>query len=440
MLRKKGSLFPLFLYNLEYYIVAILLFCFSLFFSVLYPGIPSLFYRDQLSSSVNQTINGVVVYHYKNCALPYYCYPFEYPFFSGFLQFLVNIFSRNFEGVIANTPAPLLASVLFSGFLVSLSAALIVILYKKMNVLLYKVLIFYAILPAIVYQLDVSFDIIGALLWLLSYYYLRKETLSSVLLALSAGTKLLPLLLLPAFLTEVKNKKRYAATFFSIFFAGVALQILLSPVNFLRYLHFESNYGIEGSWLGLIFKSAVINYSTVKTWIIGNETHITLNKLGVYLTSAVITLSLSLFFSTRKIPLQYRIFLIFVSEVFGLWISPPQFAFNIFVAAPLVLTPRARTIVSYWLISIFDTPAVLGSILHFFGINTHVYGWTLPNYAWSAFGAVTQFGFLFIAISDFWAIRKDIFTFSLKRAYAGFAFLYGRKRKKTTYNSTAPKL
>jgi len=345
-----------------------------------------LFARDVLSHSL---VNGQRVYP---VSVPYLQYPFEYPFFSGLLQLLVNLFAES-------SPQPLLAATLFSSVMMGGFAAGIVLLYYFLGVGWRRVGLYFASLPLVLMQFDVSYDLAQAFLFLLAYYFLvkrRREGVSAVLLALSAGTKLLPLLFFPAYLKEVKGKGRYAALFFSVFLGGLAAQLLLNVNNTLRTLSFESHYGVEGSWLGFLFPGSVIQYR-VATWIIGDATTLTVKP--VYFVSAALLLPSTILVYVSRLTLEHKMFLILSLEVAFLWLSPPQFMLNLAALAPLVFEVDWKKVASWWAVTIFATPLLLSDILYLLGLSHQGPGGLIvyPAAWWLTVGAATQLGVLSFA-------------------------------------------
>ena len=318
-----------------------------------YPGIASLYGRDQLygQGPGGTPTWGNVTY---SRLVPYRDYPLEYPFFAGFLMFLVNCVGylmAPFGGPLASLYTVLVASSAMMGF----AAVAAVLTWARARVPAYKALLLFAVNPAVLDQFGISFDMAGALLLLLAVYWLARgrRGASAVALALSAGVKGFPLLCLPLLAwysgrpqpadngvtpgNPGRLRVRYAATALGAFALGMGAQYALSPTNWSRAGSFLTSYGIEGSWLGLLWPGSVINYNSFATWTIGTTTQFHPLAAWEFLSMGLILGSLLLVWrNRRRLDAKRACFLLMSAVVLFWWYSPPQFLYYPLLLLPLV--------------------------------------------------------------------------------------------------------
>lgn len=301
----------------------------------MYPAIGSLFFRDQ--GYVNATtIQGAAYQH----LFPYANYPFEYPWLGGFLMFLVNAVSY-----LSSWPGgALLISIYWSSVMMGAFAAATYVLLYRMGASLKKIAIFFAFSPLLVLSYDVPFDLAAVFFSVLSLYFLerKKEGSSAASLALAAAVKGFPLVLLFGVLKDVKHRMRYLAISLGSFLGGMAVQYLVSPVNFFRAGSYLTGYGVEGSWLGLVF-GHIIDYVHPGTWTIGQSTQLHLPQPYQLLSLALIGISGLLIYRSNK-PVRTKCLLAFSSIVLFWWWSPPQFLFYVFALLPLTADLDWKTV------------------------------------------------------------------------------------------------
>lgn len=331
-----------------YLLVVGLLLASSLFWATYYPGIASLFGRDQgygLGNSGPITAGNMTYTH----LVPYKDYPLEYPFVGGLLMFVVNLVGYSVRPALQS----LWLVVYSSSFMMGACACFIAIVWARAKVPAYKALLLFALNPAVLDQFDVNFDMAAALFLLLSVYWLARGRRgpSAVALALSAGVKGFPFVALPLLawyagrgqpgdrgLLSRHESRNYLATSLGVFGGGMAAQYLLSPTNFLRAGSYLTAYGVEGSWLGLLFPRTIINYqdwSTWSAWIPGGSTLLHLPQPYQLASAALIGLSLLLIWRKRRdLAPKTAVFLAVSAVVLFWWWSPPQFLYY-----PLALLP-----------------------------------------------------------------------------------------------------
>jgi hypothetical protein len=160
-------------------------------------------------------------------------------------------------------------------------------------------------------------------------------------------------LTLPFFAQKAKNKRRLVATWLGTFGLGMVGEIALSPTNFMRGLSFYSGYGVEGSWLGLLFGN-VINYGTQTTWHIGASTVIHLPQPYQILSGALMVIALIGIWES-KFELVEKCLLVFAAEICLLWLSAPQFLLNVAVLLPIASRVKLslRSVGLWWLTGLF---------------------------------------------------------------------------------------
>lgn len=281
--------------------------------------------------------------------IPYVQYPLEYPFVSGSLLFLIKLITSFMPGGHITNAAILpqvlmvpayqdLFAMFFSSFLMGLFCAFSLMLLFKMNVKPIAALLYVVLSPLLLMSFDVSFDMVQGFLILLSLYWLskQKERNSAIALGLAAGTKLIPFLLFPAFILQAKGRVKYALYSFGTFFSGMAVEIALSPKNFLAVIHYGNSYGIEGSWLGILFPSNVIAYDSVSQYHISGSTSIGIPPAYELISAALVLVSVVLVTGTR-ISLPLKAFSIMACATAFLYISPPQFLITLILLCPLAM-------------------------------------------------------------------------------------------------------
>jgi hypothetical protein len=353
-----------------------------------YPGIYSLWVRD----------HSFGFWVYKDFA-------FEYPFMSGAFMQLVN-----FAGAL--TPRTPDATVLFFSSLgMGVFAALCLFIMWRMDVDPKKALIFFLFAPVVVMQFDLSFELEQMFFFLLGLYFFQKqkESSSSFVLALSAGTKLLPLATFPIFLQRSANRLRFSLIYIGTFVSGMVIQYLISPLNFFRWIHFHESYGIEGSWLGFFFQQQVINYSNKQTWNIGNGTTVSLPPLYIIVSICLLLASLVFVYRLKNVGLVEKCFLAFACDSLFLWISAPQFLINVAALTPLVikdkvaLNPRfVKKVLSFQGMNLFAVPPLAAYLYITFG------WWSFPiRTFWITIATIS---FVFLAIMIFFTMKNDIFA------------------------------
>jgi hypothetical protein len=305
-------------------------------------GVAALFFRDQLG-----TTNGPI---------PYLNYPFEYFLIGGLIQSAVNLFSRN---ILSSNDAGM---IYISTYIMSLFAIGSLLLLNKFGIKGKRTLAFF--LTPIAFLFALSFDYAQIFLLVLSIYLLltpKKTTTSSIIFGLSCLIKLYPLAFLPFILRKTTNKLRYTLTSLATVGGGLSLQFLLNPHNFLRASSYLTTYGIEGSWLGLLFPQDVINYSTTNTWIIGNGTQIPIPHTYQLLSATLFISVLALiYFKGKALPLFDQLFLSFSSALIFLWISAPQMFLNLIILAPLTTIAVNKLNLTLWnLASLFSCDIIV---------------------------------------------------------------------------------
>lgn len=306
-----------------------------------YPGITTLFFRDQGYVTLANGSIGYANVHYDKL-LPYYDYPLEYPWLSGVLMLAVNLMGYAFRAPLVSLQAVLVGSSLMMGA----AAAAVVAVWTNARVPAYKAFLLFAISPLVLDMFDINFDMAAALFLLLSVYLLARgrETGSSVALALSAAIKGFPLIALPLMAWYAKKGRwRYFARTSGVFGVGMAIQYLISPDNFLRAGSYLSAYGIEGSWLGAVFRGNIIDYETFSTWsswIPTGSTVIHLPQPYQLVSVGLLCACLGLVWRNReRLAPKTAVFLLMCSVVLFFWWSPPQFLYYPLVLLPLV-APR----------------------------------------------------------------------------------------------------
>ena len=431
------------LYTAGYLTLALGSFIVAFASSRLYPGVAFWFERDQLDHASTYMVAGITHYVWPHGDVPYLDYPFELPFVTGLVSWLVNTFAEQPQynyayNFTVGCPtqcstkmfvAPITAAIYFSGLLMSLSLAGVILLYYRAHVSLVRVVPYLALLPAVIFQGDVSTELLQGLLFVAGLFAFegdrwipgskRREGVAALLLALAAGTKLLPILTFPLFYSAANAKRRFTLIYAGVLAAGFGFQFLANWSNTLAVLHFEASYGVEGSWLGLLFPHSVIDYATSQTWFIHSGgggpliSSVISRVKPVYAVSAAITLA-AVFavwrLTGKRFTLVEKCFLVFVAEVWGLWVSPPQFFFNVAVLAPLVLPVRARTISAYWAVAFLETPVLWAAVASHLGVNPAQPGW-MPNLGWILLGAAAQWGLVLLTL--------DVFSPRIKRGIRG---------------------
>lgn len=333
-----------------------------------YPGILTLYFRDQGYNTANDAARSIIFtgVHYDHL-VPYRDYPLEYPFLSGALMLLVNLAGYAFR---PDALASLQSALFFSGLMMGAAAASVVVLWSRARVPAYKGLLLFAVSPLVLDMLDINFDMWAAFLLLLSVYLLARgrRGLSAVSLALSAGVKGFPLIALPLMAWYAARQpagpgqrpagkhptRDYWLTTLGVFGGGMAAQYALSPTNFFRAGSYLSGYGIEGSWLGVVFQSSVINYesfSTWSAWIATGATGLHLPQPYQLASLALLGACLALVWRARRrlVP-KLAVFYLASAVVLFWWWSPPQFLYYPLVLLPLV-APRflpALALVAGW--------------------------------------------------------------------------------------------
>lgn len=303
----------------------------------MYPAIGSLFFRDQ--GYVNATTIQGPAFHRL---FPYANYPLEYPWLGGILMFLVNAVSY-----LGGSPgSDLLISIYWSGLMMGTFAAATYILLHRMGVSLKKIAMFYAFSPLIVLSYDVPFDLAAVFFSVLTLYFLerKKESASAASLALAAGVKGFPLIMIFAVWKDVEHRLRYLLISFGGFLGGMAVQYVISPVNFLRAGSYLTGYGVEGSWLGLAF-GHIIDYLHTQTWTISSSTSLHLPQPFQLLSLGLIGISCILIYRSKS-NARMKTLLCFSVIVIFWWWSPPQFLFYIFAFLPLVAEMDWKTVLA----------------------------------------------------------------------------------------------
>ena len=325
-----------------------------------YPGILTLFFRDQGYQTANDTARSFIFTGVAwNHLVPYLQYPLEYPFLAGGLMLLVNLAGYAFR---PDALAALQSALFFSSVMMGAACAAVVTLWARCRVPAYKALLLFALSPLVLDQFDINFDMWAAALLLASVYLLARgrRGWSAASLALSAGIKGFPLIALPLMAWYAAHpggrgaSARYAATCLGVFGAGMAFQYALSPTNFLRAGSYLSGYGIEGSWLGLLFPSSIIDYlsfSTWSSWIALGST--ALHGLQPYQLASLALLGACLALvwrARRRLAPKVAAFYLVSAVVLFWWWSPPQFLYYPLALLPLV-APRflpALALVAGW--------------------------------------------------------------------------------------------
>ncbi len=387
--------------------------------SVHYPGIGYWFYRDQEVPAANYTVNGVTHFNWSRAPgpVPYLDFPFEIPFLSGMVHWAADVYARlpAFNAAVPHLSRPLVAATELSGLLMAICLAVTVMLYFVMGVNPAKVALYFALLPAVVLQADVSTELlqvvlfVGALLAMQPGQFLQwkrtrdgadalppapREGLAAVLLALSTLTKLLPILVFPAFLLAAKKRARFALLYSVPLALGFGFQLFANWHNTLEALRFYSGYGVEGSWLGLVFQHSVIDYSSGATWILPtgpvSVAAVVRHLKPVYFVSLALVLPATAWVTlNRRFTLGQKMLLIFSFELWGLWISPPQFFFNVAAMAPLTLPLSVPFAAGYWAVAFLETEVLYVPLASALGISLGTLGWI-------GIGAAAQWGLLLL--------------------------------------------
>lgn len=235
-----------------------------------------------------------------------------------------------------------------------------ILTYENLRVSWKRYIPVFVVAPVIV-EYGYGTEIIQVLLMLLGYMYFQqsKSVKAGILLGLASGVKYLPLLLLPVFLQYCKSWKydkgktrnilpneftvnlsnsrpALAVSWLGTFGFGMFIQYALSPVNFVRSISFYSGYGIEGSWIGLLFPGSIINYTKQTTWYIGQGTSI--HPLDLYeAVSATLVLGFLVYILRLKnYTFEEKLIFVFTDIFVFLWISAPQFLINVVGLLPIV--------------------------------------------------------------------------------------------------------
>jgi hypothetical protein len=304
-------------------------------------GIPALWIRDQQIAH-----SGII---------PYLNYPFEYPLMSGAVMLVINILSSG----------SLLLALFLSSIFMGVFALGDLALFYLMKIDWKRAAVFSVFAP-LMWQYGLSFEYEQMFFFLLALYLFRrqKESTSALLLGLSALVKYVPIVTIPYFFCAEQEKRKIKFLVISLgsFFAGLAIQFLLNPANFLRALSYLSSYGVEGSWLGLIF-GHVINYGSEKSWQIGTSTAISFPK--AYQIASAICIVSCLFFISKKgkggISLEEKCFWAFSAVYLFFWIAAPQNFMNVALMLPLVKNIKLKlsVLVPYFLASMFSFELLL---------------------------------------------------------------------------------
>jgi hypothetical protein len=258
---------------------------------------------------------------------PYLSQPLEYPFVSGFIFWAIDLLASTFKD-------PVLGMFLFTPVITSLASVLSIFVFWKLQVPWQKTLFWFALSPVVLmtseFELyEIAFFLVGYLL-----FTKKKYTQSAILFGLSSGVKYFPLLTLPIFAKEAPRKAVFALVWLCTFLSGMLIEFLLGPLNFFRTASFYSSYGIEGSWLGLVF-GHIINYTTETTWYIGTNASISLPQ--PYQIASILLVLASCFFIWRsRFSMMGKSLLVFAAIYIFLWISAPQFFILIAGLLPLV--------------------------------------------------------------------------------------------------------
>lgn len=250
--------------------------------------------------------------------IPYLDYPLEYPFTSGAIMLAVNLAA-------ATSSIPEIFAIFFIPLFMGLFGCLTLWVFYKLGVGWKKALLYYVAAPAVV-QFGFSFEYVMMWLFLMAYYSLKngRDDLSALFLGLSAGAKYFPLFTLPVMASGVGSKLRYYAITLGTFALGMVAEVGLSPLNFLRSMSYLTGYGVEGSWIGLVF-GKLIDYGHETTWDIGTSTHISLPQDYQLASAAIFLLACLLTYRSRKLKMEEKLLLVFASTFIFLWISAPQF-------------------------------------------------------------------------------------------------------------------
>jgi len=272
-------------------------------------------------------------------------YPMEWPFMSGFFIQIINTVASTAE----NPEMVQVVQMFTNAILMGVVSVFTVYVYFKRGDDWKRVMMFYVLVPV-----NVAFgwlETVQVFLILLgiTFFEKKREGLAGVMLGLATGVKYLPLLLLPFFIQKAKKKWVITLSWLGTFALGMLIEVALSPTNFLRGISFYSGYGVEGSWLGLLFNN-VIEYGTQETWYIGESTTIHLPQLYQIVSGLMMLTTLVLIWKS-KYNLVEKMMLVFVAEITLLWLSAPQFIINIAVLLPLInrIKLSIRSVTLWWI-------------------------------------------------------------------------------------------
>lgn len=301
----------------------------------MYPAIGSLFFRDQGYTNITSVAQPAF-----QKPFPYVDYPFEYPPIAGGFMALINA-----AAYLVPYPGPaLLVSIYLSSVMMGAFAVATYVLLHRMGASLKKIAVFFAFSPLVILSYDLPFDLAAVFFSVLALYFLEKkrEGTSSVALALAAGVKAFPLILLFAMIKDVHHRVRYVLVSLGGFLTQMGVVYLLSPTNFFRSGSYLTGYGIEGSWLGLVF-GHTIDYLHPSTWVIGQSTQLHLPQPYQLFSLALVGVSSLLVYRSR-FDVRTKCLLAFSAIVLFWWWSPPQFLFYVFALLPLVADLDWKTI------------------------------------------------------------------------------------------------
>lgn len=240
--------------------------------------------------------------------VPYLQANFEYPVISGLIVY--------FASLSATAESFYLIVSLIIYFCVIGSITIIYLLLKSHGLDTKRIFLFCIATPSFIFFSIYSFDWIGIFLSLLSiYFFFRKKFfVSAACLGLAIAARLIPAILLPIMLLNMKNWKKSLKFLLITFIVWLLPNIYFMLANFQGWLHtyqFQAGWGIEDSFLIFFFPQigAASHYASAALMIFFIALMVK-KKIYKNPTLGFLFMTLAFLISSYKVPPQYGLMLL----------------------------------------------------------------------------------------------------------------------------------
>ncbi len=262
-----------------------------------FPGMSGNVYSDLMDTLWQRILNAPGI-------VPYVSYKLEYPAVSAIVLYLASIPRKMLAFYFS------MSAILFA----SMSGAIYVVykLLRERGEKVQAISYFIVLTPCFVYFSIYSFDWIAAAFMVGSIYfaYHKRPVESGLLVGLATAARVIPIIILPFLLLEMKRRKNRTALLGSAAASWLAVNayfILFDFQGFLYPYQFQAGYSVEDSWLGLAGpyarEASVLLFGAFLVVLLLER-----KRFNLFQQSLLVTLAFVL--TSFKFPPQYMILLL----------------------------------------------------------------------------------------------------------------------------------